>query len=84
MLAGAEHDFEELRQILALPVAVLEEDLRHLQRSLERSPQRLRAQPARCPQCDFRFRLRPGRFATPGRCPQCRNQRLQPVRLRVG
>jgi transcriptional regulator len=84
MLEGAEHSFEELREMLALPVAVLEEDLRHLERSLRHEGRRLRVEPARCRECGFRLRVRAGRFATPSRCPRCRNERLEPLRLAIG
>ena len=82
-LEGGELSFEELRRLLELPVAVLEEDLRHLERSLRGGGRRLRVAPARCPSCDFVLRRRPGRFATPSRCPRCGEERLQPPRLAV-
>lgn len=84
MLEGAEHSFEELREVMGLPVAVLEEDLRHLDRSVRVDHKRLRVEPSRCRECGFRLKVRPGRFATPSRCPRCRSERLEPPRLQVG
>jgi transcriptional regulator len=82
-LEGGEISFEDLRRLLELPVAILEEDLRHLERSLRGAGRRLAVLPARCPECEFTLRRRPGRFATPSRCPQCGNERLASPRLRV-
>ena len=83
MLEGAVHSFEDLRQIFQIPVKVLEDDLRHLERSLERGGQRLRIDPAQCRDCGQELRRRPGRFSTPGRCPACKGERLEPMRLEV-
>ena len=84
VLEGGELSFEELRRLLELPVAVLEEDLRHLEHSLRGAGRRLLVTPARCPSCRFVLRRRPGRFATPSRCPRCGEERLEPPRLAVG
>lgn len=82
-LEGGEVSFEDLRRLLELPVSVLEEDLRHLERSLRGAGRRLLVTPARCPACGFTLRVRAGRFATPSRCPRCRNERLEPPRLAI-
>jgi predicted Zn-ribbon and HTH transcriptional regulator len=65
-------------------VRQLEDDLRHLERSLRRGPRRLAVAPPRCSACGFAFKGRePSRFHTPGRCPRCRSERIEAVRLRV-
>jgi len=83
LLAASEISFEDLRRLLRVPVAVLEEDLRHVERSLRADGERLRVEPTLCPECGFTLRLRPGRFATAGRCPRCGNERLLPPRLSI-
>lgn len=84
-LTEEELSFEALREELQVTVKQLEDDLRHLERSLRRGPARLRVLEPRCIACDFVFRGRaPKRFATPGRCPECRSERLMPARLSVG
>jgi transcriptional regulator len=83
LLAASEVSFEDLRRLLRVPVAVLEEDLRHVDRSLRSAGRRLRVEPARCPECGFALRQRPGRFATAGRCPRCGNERLLAPRLTI-
>jgi predicted Zn-ribbon and HTH transcriptional regulator len=76
--------FEELRHELGLSVKALEDDLRHLSRSLRRGSQHLGVEPAHCIACGFAFRHRePARFHTPGRCPRCRSERIAPAQLRV-
>jgi predicted Zn-ribbon and HTH transcriptional regulator len=83
VLEGGELSFDDLRRLLELPVAVLEEDLRHLEHSLRGAGRRLLVTPARCPGCGFGLRRRAGRFATPSRCPRCGQERLEPPRLAV-
>lgn len=76
--------FEELRRELAVPGRALEDDLRHLERSLRRGPERLRVDPARCLACGFTFDDRaPRRFQAPGRCPRCRSERIAEPRFRI-
>lgn len=91
-LTDAELTFEELRRELALPVGRLEEELRHVERSLrggrrgrQESQGRLLAEDPHCLECGFVFRDRaPARFSTPGRCPRCRSERIAQPRLRIG
>jgi predicted Zn-ribbon and HTH transcriptional regulator len=66
-------------------VRLLEDDLRHVERSLRRGAARLRAEAPRCQSCGFTFRDRaPARYAAPSRCPLCRSERIHPGRLRIG
>jgi predicted Zn-ribbon and HTH transcriptional regulator len=73
-LAESEWEFDDLRHEFGLTVKVLEEDLRHIERSVRAAGQRLIVRPARCEVCDFLFKstaLHP-----PGRCPSCRDRRI--------
>lgn len=56
--------------------------LEHLDKSLRRSRQPLKIEPARCMECGFRFERR-RRFSTPGSCPRCRRQRIEPPVFRI-
>jgi len=67
-------DFQELRHEFELTVSTLEEDLRHVDRSVRPRGERLEVEPARCIACDFRFTK--GALHPPGRCPQCRERRI--------
>jgi predicted Zn-ribbon and HTH transcriptional regulator len=83
-LAEREWAFEELRAAFSIPVHLLEDDLRHLDRSLRRSGARIEVTPPRCRDCDFRFNKRaPKRFHKPGRCPHCRGEHIIDTRLEV-
>ncbi len=83
-LAEREWSFEELRSTFAIPVHLLEDDLRHLERSLRRTDARLEVTPPRCRDCDFRFRKRaPSRFHKPGRCPRCRGEHIVDTQLEI-
>ncbi len=82
LLREREMGFEELRLWLEVPVKLLAEDLRHVERSLRSGRERLRMSAARCAECGFVFRERQ-RPAPPGRCPRCRSQRIEEPRFRV-
>lgn len=83
-LTTGEYDFEELRLALELPARVLEEELRHVERSLRRRGRRLRVAAAECRDCGFGFRGREARhLRPPGRCPRCRGEHIAPPRFRA-
>jgi predicted Zn-ribbon and HTH transcriptional regulator len=85
LLERGEWGFEELRRELEAPVRLLEEDLRHVERSLRRGSTRLVVEPARCLSCGFVFRERAARhFHAPGRCPRCRSERIADPRFHIG
>jgi transcriptional regulator len=84
LLAAGEISFEDLRRLLGVPLSVLEDDLRHVERSLRAEGRRLLVMPAECRECGFGLRRRAGRYATPGRCPRCGDERVLPVRLQIG
>lgn len=84
LLEGSEWSFEELRRELAVPAWALEEDLRHVDKSLRRGHARLRVEPARCLACGFVFQDRaPRHFHAPSRCPRCRSERISQPRFRI-
>jgi predicted Zn-ribbon and HTH transcriptional regulator len=84
-LSQQEWSFDALRRDLGISVRLLEEDLRHVERTLHGSGRSLLVTPPRCAACDFVFRGRaPRRFHTPSRCPRCRSEAIEAARLRVG
>jgi predicted Zn-ribbon and HTH transcriptional regulator len=84
LLSEREYSFEELRHELQAGVRDLEDDLRHVERSLRREQRRLVTTPPHCSACGFAFRGRtPKRFHTPSRCPLCKSERIFPARLHV-
>lgn len=64
-LSEREYGFEELRSQLGVAVRLLEDDLRHVERSLHRGERRLVTTEPRCDACDFEFRNR-ARYAGSG------------------
>lgn len=85
LLTRGELSFEELRRELEAPARTLEEDLRHVERSLRRGPERLAVEPALCLACGFVFTDRvPRRFHAPSRCPRCRSERIAEPRFHIG
>jgi transcriptional regulator len=84
LLREGEWGFEELRRELETTVASLEDDLRHVERGLRRTGERLRTEPSRCRECGFTFHDRvPRHFHAPGRCPKCRGERISDPRFRI-
>lgn len=84
LLVERELSFDELRTELAASVRLLEDDLRHVERSLRHGQQRLRVTPAACADCGYEFRGRaPRHFHTPSRCPRCRSEHVLDARFRV-
>jgi predicted Zn-ribbon and HTH transcriptional regulator len=72
-------DFEALRRELGLPRKALEEELRHLERSLARRSRTLAIEPASCLACGYTFEPRRNRkFHAPKRCPKCKEERVAP------
>ena len=80
-IEGLVAELNDLRREFGLTVKVLEEDLRHIERSVRSAGKRLQVSAPRCDACDFEFRstaLHP-----PGRCPSCRNRRISGPWLRI-
>jgi predicted Zn-ribbon and HTH transcriptional regulator len=83
-LREREWSFEQLRHEFQCGAAEIEDDLRHVERSTRRGPDRLRVRPARCDACGFEFRGRePRHFRSPSRCPRCRGERIFPALFRI-
>jgi hypothetical protein len=83
-LGARESGFEELRRALGVSAGVLEEDLRHVDRTARAGGGRLVVEPAACRACGFAFHARVSRrYAAPGRCPRCRSERIEDTRLRI-
>jgi predicted Zn-ribbon and HTH transcriptional regulator len=80
-LTVGEWEFDVLRHDLGLTVKVLEEDLRHIDRSVRVGGQRLIVTPARCDACGFHFKSTAPH--PPGRCPSCRERRISGPWLRI-
>lgn len=84
LLEAGEYGFEELRQVLEVPVHVLESDLRHVARTARGGGRRLVVAPPRCYDCGFVFRGRGAKhYHAPGRCPECRSEQISQPRLRI-
>jgi predicted Zn-ribbon and HTH transcriptional regulator len=68
-----------LARQLGLSSKELQEDLKHLFRSLEHTPYCPVVFPARCRKCGFEFST--SKTSKPSRCPQCRSQWLAEPRI---
>jgi predicted Zn-ribbon and HTH transcriptional regulator len=83
-LSEREYGFDELRESMGLGPRDLENELRHVQRSLGHGGGRLEITPAACRSCGFEFIGRESRHLhPPSRCPKCRSERIDEPRFRV-
>lgn len=73
-LEGGEWCIDDLRHEFGLTVKVLEEDLRHIERSVRASGKTFRIRPALCLDCGFAFTKMA--LHQPGRCPTCRDRHI--------
>ncbi len=69
----------ELAQLCECKVRDVEDDLRHLERSLAREGLKLRVEPARCRHCGFVFSR--DKLRKPGKCPKCRHTWIEEPRV---
>ena len=60
----------ELAILLQVPPNDVEDDLRHLLKTLKNSPYRALITPAQCKKCGFVFHK--DKLSKPGKCPQCK------------
>lgn len=72
----------DLARALEAKPADIEDDLRHLLKSLRHSGEyRAVVTPARCRHCGFTFRQ--DKLTKPGKCPQCRNTWIEAPLIRI-
>jgi hypothetical protein len=83
-LSTGDYDFDELRDALRISPRMLDDELRHVARSLRGGGRRLTVVEPRCQDCGFSF---PGRarrhFHPPARCPKCKRERISAPRFRI-
>jgi transcriptional regulator len=72
----------ELSGLVGIPEKQVADHLAHVARSLRRTVERLRVEPAECLGCGFVFRKRV-RLDRPSACPVCRGQHIGPPRFAV-
>jgi predicted Zn-ribbon and HTH transcriptional regulator len=76
VLLEADATARDLSRHVGIPEHDVAEHLRHLERSLRGSGERLVVEPAACLTCGFTFTHRERhRFTRPGRCPECHGRR---------
>jgi predicted Zn-ribbon and HTH transcriptional regulator len=83
-LVESEYSFEDLRFVLEISARELEDELRHVERSVRRQRMHFAVAPPRCRDCGFGF---PGRLrkhlGPPSRCPKCKSHRIEPPRFHI-
>jgi predicted Zn-ribbon and HTH transcriptional regulator len=74
----------DLSRRVGIPEHDVPGHLRHLERSVRRSGQRLLVEPPACLVCGFAFTHRGAhRYKRPGRCPECHSRRISLPVFRV-
>lgn len=72
----------ELSILIGAQQKDLIDHLAHLERSLARTGEQLKVEPAYCLACKFEFEDRK-RLAKPGRCPECKSTRIALPRFSI-
>ena len=81
LLRGAPRSVADIAELLELKPKDVEDDLRHLLKSLRHSCYRVEITPARCRHCDFVFHA--DKLGKPGKCPRCRETWISPPRIHI-
>ena len=69
----------ELAECLEMKPKEIEDDLKHLLRSIRHEPYRAVIEPATCQHCGFTFAK--DRLRKPGKCPQCKHTWIREPRI---
>ncbi len=75
LLRNNSMDLVEIARHLEIPQKNVEDDLRHLIKSLKHADYRLIVTPAHCRKCDFTFKK--DKLHKPGKCPHCHSTWIQ-------
>jgi len=81
LLAGRRLSLHEIAELVEEPPREVEENLRHLLKSLKHGPYRAVLEPAQCRHCGFRFK--DDKLHKPGKCPRCQGTWIEPPRLGI-
>ncbi|WP_455208878.1 hypothetical protein [Kaarinaea lacus] len=72
---------KDIAEFLETPVKDVEDDLRHLQKSIKHTEYRMEIIPARCHKCDFRFSK--DKLHKPSKCPKCHKTWIYEPRISI-
>lgn len=82
MLGWEQWWFDALARELQLSPADLEQELRHLERSLKRRGRKLSVTASRCRSCGYEFTQRT-KLRPPSRCPNCKSEWIEAPQLQI-
>ena len=75
-LAESPMTAKEISTLVGIPEKEVFSHLEHVQKTLHKTNQHLKIQPAVCRKCGFEF-VKRARFTKPGRCPQCHGTSIE-------
>ena len=75
LLSRRELTLREISRETRTPIRDVEDDLRHLEKSLRRDKRRINVRPAKCRKCGFAFGAE--KFHKPSRCPECKGSWIE-------
>ena len=81
LLRAAPRSVADIARLLELEPKDVEDDLRHLLRSVKHTGARVTVTPAQCRHCGFRFRA--DKLHKPGKCPRCHETWISPPLIRI-
>lgn len=81
LLQGNRLGLKDIADSLEMAPRDVEDDLRHVIKSLKHSDYQLRITPARCRKCDFVFHKE--KLHKPGKCPRCHQSWIKEPLLEI-
>ena len=81
LLQGNPLGLKDIAEVLEMTPRDVEDDIKHLIKSLKHSDYQLRVTPARCRKCGFRFKQE--KLHKPGKCPRCRESWIREPLLEI-
>ncbi|MDJ0957244.1 MAG: hypothetical protein QNI91_10315 [Arenicellales bacterium] len=81
LLQGNPLGLKDIAEVLEMTPRDVEDDLKHLIKSLKHSNYHLRVTPARCRKCGFRFKEQ--KLHKPSKCPRCHQSWIREPLLEI-
>jgi predicted Zn-ribbon and HTH transcriptional regulator len=81
LLRGAPRSIADIAQLLELEPKDVEDDLRHLLKSVRHRGYHVEITPARCRHCGFVFHK--DKLGKPGKCPRCHETWISPPLVHI-
>ena len=80
-LIGDGMSLNQLSRLVRKPISELENDLKHLEKSIKHQGGKIETEPAHCKKCQFEFPK--SKWHKPSKCPECKSTWIQEPRISI-